>query len=153
MKNHIALLTTALILAVSCSEKPTETTEQNETITSEEINHNILNIQNWNQFQYNEQTVLFFYCGDTSEVSTDETRIKLAEYIKSKASYQYLEFYTDEYNSLAPINDSMFFDMNELFKQDGFLLLKNGNYEIINIATPLDSAIKKVDKFFQIQSI
>jgi hypothetical protein len=153
MKTHITLLTTALILAVSCSEEPKEVPVQNETVTSEEINHNIMNTEKWNQYDYNDQTVLFFYCGDTSEVSTNETRLKLSEYIKSNANFQYLEFYTDEYNSLASINDTMFFDMNELFKQDGFLLLKKGSYEIINIATPLDSAIKKVDNFFQINAI
>lgn len=153
MKTHITLLTAALFMVVSCSEEPKEVPEQNETVTSEEINHNIMNTAKWNQYAYEGQTILFFYCGDTSEVATNETRIKLADYANQQNQLEYIEFFTDEYNSLAAINDTMFFDMNELFKEDGFLLLKKGSFETINLNTPPDSVIKKVNNFFQINAI
>lgn len=153
MKTQLTLFTMAVILNVSCSEKPTEETPQNETVTSEEINHNILNTEKWSQFDFNDQTVLFFYCGDTSEVSTNDTRLKVANYAAGLSQLEYIEFFTDEYNSLAAINDSMFFDMTELFKEDGFLLLKKGSFETINLNSPADSVVKKVNDFFQIMPI
>jgi hypothetical protein len=147
-----SLLSVLLATVTSCtsSASETSTTEDNTTVlTGEELSYNILNSTNWHTYPFDKQTVIFYYCGDTTEIIDYSQVNTVRSYMASNTSIDYYEFFTDELSALAPINDSMFFDLSAYLVQDGYLLLKNGMSMQVALHSPTEIITQHFDTFFQ----
>jgi hypothetical protein len=142
----------ALTILQSCS---TDANEQSKTdnaakeLTHNEISYNILNSANWNQYTYDKQLVILYYCGDTSEIQEYAQVQEVRSHMANRPLVDYYEFFTDDLKALTPINDSMFFDLSDYLEQDGYLLLKNGKSMQVALHNPVQIITQQIDAFFE----
>jgi hypothetical protein len=146
------LISSLLASATSCGNLTTESSskeDQTVVLTGEELSYNILNSTNWHTYPFDYQTVIFYYCGDTSEINEYNQVNTVRAYMANNTFIDYYEFFTDELSALAPINDSMFFDLSAYLVQDGYLMLKKGVSMQVALHNPDEIIIQHFDSFFQ----
>jgi hypothetical protein len=149
-------LQSILLLAIIIFLNACATTLENEAnqeptnqLTGQELTYNILNSDNWNNYAFDQQLVLLYYCGDTSEIQTYSQVSSVRNYLSQQTDIVYYEFFTDERSALAPINDTMFFDLTAYLQQDGYLLLKDGNTKQVALHDPEEIILGHFKAFFQ----